>query len=123
MLCFQIFNASLCLALFFSHSALASRIEVVNNTKQPIKVQIKAENHDLKGEAIAHNQEIPGECYFSFWVVAPQLKGKPLYSIKGYTSPFTPGGKCDRLNVEKNYKVIFNGDDALGIRCIAEVIQ
>jgi hypothetical protein len=63
------------------------------------------------------------ECYFSFWAVAPNLKGKSLYSIKGYNSPFTPGGKCDHLSVEKNYKVIFNGGDALRIRCMAEEIQ
>jgi hypothetical protein len=122
----QIFTASLFFAftfIFLPQFAMASRVEVVNNTENPIKVQIKAEGSDLAGNVIAYDQEIPGECYFSFWVIESKLKGKSLYSIKGYNSAFLPGGKCDHLSVEKNYKVIFNGNDTLGVRCVAEEIQ
>jgi hypothetical protein len=108
--------------VFLVHPAAASRIEVVNENETPIKVKIQAEGNNFEEKITTYAQEIPGEYYFSFWVVASELKGKPYYSIKGYTSAFMPGGKCNHLSVEKNYRVTFL-NDALGTTCIAEEIQ
>ena len=35
---------------------------------------------------------------------------------------FTPGGKCDHLSVDKDYKVTFL-NDKMGTSCIAEEIE
>jgi hypothetical protein len=104
------------------HSAAAGRIEVVNENKKPLKIKIRAEGNNFEKNMTTYIQEIPGEYYFSFWVVASELKGKSHYSIKGYANAFTPGGKCDHLSVEKNYKITFL-NDALETTCIAEEIQ
>jgi hypothetical protein len=106
------------LALITSMSfACASTIKVVNENKKPLTVKIEAE-----GDSNAYSkQEISAEQNSTFKVEKSQLNGKSHFSIKGDTSVITPGGKCENLSVEKNYKVTFQ-DDKMGTTCIAEEI-
>ena len=101
--------------LAFSSLALAGNIEVSNENKKDLKVKIEPEG-DSKA---SFTQQISPEEKSSFSIVADQLNGKSHYSIKGDTSAFTSGGKCEHLNVEKDYKVTFQ-NDKVGTTCVAE---
>jgi hypothetical protein len=101
---------------------MASRIEVVNENKKSLKVKIKAEGSSIQEDLATYVKEIPAEHYSTFSVEEPDLKGKSYYSIQGDTSPFTPGDKCARLSVEKNYKVTFL-NDAIGTSCVAQEMK
>lgn len=105
---------------FFIHSALASHIEVVNENKKSLTVKIKAEGMDT--DDATYVQEIPAEQHSKFSIDKSSIKEKSFFSIKGSTSPFTPGDKCNLLNVEKNYKVTFL-NDKVGTTCVAEEIK
>lgn len=95
----------------------ASTLNVTNENKKPIHIKIVAE-----GDSSAVTKlEISAERVSSFQVSSEQLNGKKYFSIKGDTSSFTPGGKCEHLNVEKNYAVTFQ-DDKMGTTCIAEEV-
>ena len=99
-------------------SACASTINVVNENKKPLTVKIEAE-----GDSNAYSkQEISAENKSTFKVEKSQLNGKSHFSIKGDTSAFTSGGKCENLSVEKNYTVTFQ-DDKMGTTCIAEEVS
>jgi hypothetical protein len=108
--------------VFLLHPAEASRIEVVNENKKPIKIKIEAEGNNINKKMTTYTQEIPSEYYYSFRIATSDLNGNSYYSIKGDTSAFTPGGKCNHLSVEKNYKVTFL-NDSVGTSCIAEEID
>jgi hypothetical protein len=108
--------------LSLAHSAVAGRIDVVNENKKSLKIKIKAEGDDIKENLATYVKEIPAEHYSTFLVEATDLKGKSYYSIKGDTNAFTSGDKCDHLSVEKNYKVTFL-NDAVGTTCVAEEIK
>ena len=101
---------------------IAGRVDVVNENKKVLKVRIEAEGDKLKETLANYIKEIPSEYYFSFLVDVIDLKGKSHYSIKGDTSPFALGDKCEHLSVDKNYKVTFL-NDAVGTTCIAEEIK
>jgi hypothetical protein len=109
-------------SLSLVHSALASRIDVVNENKKSLKVKIKAEGSDVQEDLATYVKEIPAEHHSTFSVEGTDLKGKSHYSIKGDTNPFTPGGQCDHLSVEKNYKVTFL-NEAVGTTCVAEEVK
>lgn len=104
------------LFLFPGGMALAGKVEVVNENEKELKVKIQAE-----GAAASYTQHIPAGVHSSFTVEKEQLKGKSHYSIKGDTNPFTPGGRCKDLDVDKNYKITFK-NDALGTTCLADEI-
>jgi hypothetical protein len=109
-------------SLSLVHSAMASRIEVVNENKKALKVKIKAEGSNVQEDLTTYVKEIPAENHYIFLIEGPDLKGKSHYSIKGDTNPFTPGGRCDYLSVEKDYKVTFL-NEAMGTTCVAEEIK
>lgn len=104
------------------HAAMASRVEVVNENKKPLKVKIKAEGSDIQENLATYTQDISEEHYSTFVINEQNLKGKSHYSVKGDTNPFTAGDKCDHLSVDKNYKITFL-NDALGTTCVAEEIR
>ncbi|MBL9028937.1 MAG: hypothetical protein JNK42_00485 [Caedimonas sp.] len=120
----QILMVSLSFACFLAmaHPAVAGRIDVVNENKKSLTVKIKAEGDNINENLATYIKEIPTEYYFTFMVESSDLKGKSHYSIKGDTNAFTPGGKCDHLSVDKNYKVTFLNDVA-GTTCVAEEIK
>lgn len=120
----QISMVSLSFACFLAmaHPAVAGRIDVVNENKKSLTVKIKAEGDNINENLATYIKEIPTEYYFTFMVESSDLKGKSHYSIKGDTNAFTPGGKCDHLSVDKNYKVTFLNDVA-GTTCVAEEIK
>jgi len=105
-----------------TYTAMASRIEVVNENKKLLKIKVKAEGSSVQEDLATYVKEIPAEHYSTFWVEGSDLKGKSYYSIQGDTSSFTPGDKCNRLSIEKNYKVTFL-NDAVGTTCVAEEIK
>jgi hypothetical protein len=107
-----------CLSLSF-HSALASRIDVVNENEKPLKIKIQAEGSSVQETLATYITEISAKHQSTFSVEPSNLGGKSYYSIKGDTNPFTPGSKCENLSVEKNYKVTFL-DKAVGTTCVAE---
>lgn len=98
----------------FTH---AGEIQVVNENKKTLGIKIEAEGDS---NAVS-KQEISAEHRSSFHVTPVQLNGKSHFSIKGDTSAFTSGGKCEHLSVEKNYTVTFQ-NDKVGTTCIAEEI-
>ena len=120
----QIMRVTLSFACFLaiSHPVVAGRVDVVNENKKALSVRIKAEGDNIGEDLATYIKEIPAEHYFKFMVESSDLKGKSHYSIKGDTSVFTPGGKCDHLSVDKDYKVTFL-NDATGTSCIAEEIK
>ena len=120
----QISMVSLSFACFLAmaHPAVAGRIDVVNENKKSLTVKIKAEGDNINENLATYIKEIPTEYYFTFMVESSDLKGRSHYSIKGDTNAFTPGGKCDHLSVDKNYKVTFLNDVA-GTTCVAEEIK
>ena len=93
----------------------ASKMSVVNENKKPITIKIEAEGDS----SAVTKMEVSAEHKSSFEVSATQLNGKSYFSIKGDTSAFTPGGKCEHLDISKNYKVTFQ-DDKMGTSCIAD---
>ena len=102
--------------------AMTGKIDVVNENKKALQIKIQAEGDNIGEKLATYPKEIPAEFYFTFLVQPSDLKGKSHYSIKGVTSAFTPGGKCDHLSVDKNYKVTFLNDTA-GTSCVAEEIS
>jgi hypothetical protein len=96
----------------------AVHLEIVNENKKELKVKIEPEG----ASRAAFIQQIPAEHYSSLDLELGQFKGKSYYSIKGDTSAFTSGGKCEHLSVEKDYKVTFQ-NDKVGTTCIAEEIS
>ncbi|MBW8309757.1 MAG: hypothetical protein K0M45_09040 [Candidatus Paracaedibacteraceae bacterium] len=104
--------------LVSTNYGLASTLHVTNHNKKPVKVKIVAKE-DSKAVT---KMEIPAEQQSTFTVDTEHLNGKSVYSIKGDTNPFTPGGKCNDLNIEKDYKVTFK-DDKAGTSCVAELIK
>jgi len=120
----QTSKVSLSFACFLAmaHPAVAGRIDVVNENKKSLTVRIKAEGDNINENLATYIKEIPAEYYFTFMVESSDLEGKSHYSIKGDTNAFTPGGKCDHLSVDKNYKVTFLNDVA-GTTCVAEEIK
>ena len=99
--------------------ALAGRVDVINENKKALKIRVEAEGNKVTEELASYTKEIPAENFFTFLVDASDLKGKSHYSIKGDTTAFTPGDKCQHLSIDKNYKVTFL-NDAVGTSCIAE---
>lgn len=120
----QIFKVVLSFVSFLSivHPAMAGRVDVVNENKKALTVRIKAEGDNIGENLATYVKEIPAATYFTFVVDAADLKGKSHYAIKGDTSAFTPGGKCDHLSIDKNYRVTFLNDTA-GTTCVAEEIE
>lgn len=103
--------------LALSGACQASKMQVTNENKKPLKIKIEAE-----GDSNAVTKmEISADHKSSFDVTSTQLNGKSHFSIKGDTSAFTPGGKCEHLDVSKNYKITFQ-DDKMGTTCIAEEV-
>lgn len=96
----------------------AGEIKVINENKKTLGIKIEAEGDS---NAVS-KQEISAEHQSSFRVTKTQLNGKSYFSIKGDTSAFTSGGRCEHLSVEKDYTVTFQ-DDKVGTTCIAEEIK
>jgi hypothetical protein len=93
----------------------AVHLQIVNENKKEIKVKIEPEGDS----SAAFEQRIPADYNSSLNLDRSQFRGKSYFSIKGDTSAFTPGGKCEHLSVEKDYKVTFQ-DDKVGTSCVAE---
>jgi hypothetical protein len=93
----------------------AVQLQIVNENKKEIKIKIEPEGDT----AAAFTQTIPADYNSTLALDAKQFSGKSYFSIKGDTSVFTPGGKCEHLSVDKNYKVTFQ-DDKVGTTCVAE---
>ncbi|AIK96351.1 hypothetical protein [Candidatus Odyssella acanthamoebae] len=104
--------------LISTNSVLASTIHVTNHNKKPINIKIVAK----EDKNAVTKMEIPAQQESTFTVDSEHLNGKSIYSIKGDTNPFTMGGKCEDLNVEKNYNVTFK-NDKVGTSCVAELIK
>lgn len=107
------------ISLSLLHYALASKIEVVNENKKPLKVRIIPE------DTTETTKELPADARSTFSVESKDLQGDiqgPYYAIKGDTNPLTAGDKCRHLSVQKDYKVTFL-DDAMGTTCVAEEIK
>ena len=114
-------NLSLAVAglLIFSAGSQAGRIDVVNENKKALRIKIQAEGSSVNEDLATYVKEIPAEHDYEFRVEATDLKGKSHYSIKGDTSAFTLGDKCQHLSVEKDYKITFL-NDTTGTTCVAE---
>lgn len=98
--------------------ANASTINVVNENEKPIQIKIEAE-----GDSNAYSKRtISASRKSTFEVDAKQLNDKSHFSIKGDTSAFTSGGKCENLSVTENYTVTFQ-NDTVGTTCIAEIVK
>jgi hypothetical protein len=108
--------------LFVVPSAFAGKLDVVNENKKALTVRIKADGGNMGENLATYVKEIPAEYYFTFIVDNSDLKGKSHYSIKGDTSAFTSGDKCQHLSVEKNYRVTFL-NNTVGTTCVAEEIK
>lgn len=102
----------------FAPLAYAGHLQVTNENKKVLDIKIEAEG-DRKAVL---KKQIPADHQSSFEVTQGQLKGSSYYSIKGDLHTFTPGGKCDHLSVEKDYKVTFT-DDTRGTTCVAEEVK
>lgn len=109
-------------SLFFPLTLKADRVQVINENKKALGVKIQAEGDTLNENLAEFNLIIPAEYYYEFFVTKSDLKGKNLYSIKGDTSPFTAGGSCKSLSVDKKYKVVFK-NDTVGTSCVATEIK
>jgi len=99
-------------------SVYAGNIDVSNENKKELKVKIEPEG-DSNASFI---QQISADQKSSFIINSSQLNGKAYFSIKGDTSAFTSGGKCEHLSVDNDYKVTFQ-NDKVGTTCIAEEVQ
>lgn len=110
------------LLVMLVHPSIASRIDIVNENKKALKVKIKGDGDDTKETLTVHIKEIPAEQASTLTISKQDVNNKTYYSIKGDTSNFTPAGRCDYLNVDKNYKVTFLNDTA-GTTCIAEEVK
>ncbi|MDF3033355.1 MAG: hypothetical protein K0R76_309 [Alphaproteobacteria bacterium] len=93
----------------------AVQLQIVNENKKEIDIKIEPEG-DTNA---AFKQRIPADNNSSLTLDPKQFSGKSYFSIKGDTSAFTPGGKCEHLSVDKDYKVTFQ-DDKVGTTCVAE---
>jgi hypothetical protein len=105
-------------SLILSSVSYAGKIDVVNENHKALDIKIEAEG-DSKAVS---KQQVSADHKSSFEVTSAQLNGKSYFSIKGDTSAFTPGGKCDHLSVDKDYKVTFL-NDKMGTSCISEEIE
>lgn len=105
------------LGAFFSPISQASKIEVVNENKKEIDIKIMPEGDSTT----VYKIRIPAAEIFSFEMAPKLFKGKQYFSIKGDTSSFTPGGKCERLDCKKDYVITFQ-DDKVGTSCVADEI-
>jgi len=105
-------------SLALSSVSYAGTVNVVNENNKTIDIKIEAEGDS---NAVSKRQ-ISADRESSFEVTTDQLNGKSYYSIKGDTSAFTPGGKCDHLSVDKNYNVTFL-NDKMGTTCLSEEIE
>lgn len=101
--------------------AIAGRVDVVNENKKVLKIKIEAEGDKINEPLVSYIKEIPSDYHFYFLVDESDLKGKSHYSIKGATSAFAPGDKCQHLSVDKDYKVTFL-NETIGTTCVAEEI-
>ncbi|MCE3231512.1 MAG: hypothetical protein K0R52_1440 [Alphaproteobacteria bacterium] len=93
----------------------AVQLQIVNENKKEIKIKIEPEGDT----ATAFTQTIPADYNSTLTLDVKQFSGKSYFSIKGDTSAFTPGGKCEHLSVDKDYKVTFQNND-IGTTCVAE---
>jgi len=100
----------------------AERVQVINENKKPLSIKIQAEGDKLTEKLPKYKIKIPEEEYYEFYVVKAALNGKNVFSIKGDTSSFTSGGKCDNLSVDKKYKIVFK-NDTVGTSCVATELR
>lgn len=105
--------------LSFAYPSMASKIDIVNENKKELTVKINGEGVDA---ADPYEIKIPAEHNSTLVINRKDLNNKTFYSIKGDTSNFTPSGRCEYLNVDKNYKVTFL-NDSIGTTCIAEEVK
>ncbi len=108
--------------LAFAYPSLASKIEIVNENKKALTVKVKGEGDDTREKLTMHVKEIPADLSSTLTINKSDINNKTFYSIKGETGPFSPSGRCEYLNVDKNYKVTFL-NDAIGTTCIAEPVN
>ncbi len=100
----------------------ADRLQIVNENKKELTVKVRAEGDPLTENLAERRINIPAEHYYEFYVSSSDLGGKSLYSIEGDTNPFTPGGSCQNMRVNKKYKVIFK-NDTVGTSCVATELK
>ena len=105
--------------LALAHPSIASKIDIVNENKKALTVKIKGEGDNTRETLTTHTKEIPAEVSSTFIISKSDINNKTFYSIKGETGSFSPSGRCEYLNVDKNYKVTFL-NNASGTNCIAE---
>ena len=110
------------LAILLNSDVIASRLDIVNENKKELTVKVRADGDETTEKLTTHIKKIPAELPSTLVISKSDINNKTYFSIKGDTSPFTQGGKCDYLNVEKNYQVTFLNDTA-GTTCIAEEIK
>ncbi len=96
-------------------NADASKIEVINENKKSLTIKIRGISKLMS----SFIKEIPAAYNSSFCINKEDIKGNQFYSITGVTNMITPSGKCEFLNIDKNYQITFI-DDMLGTTCIAE---
>ncbi len=106
------------LAMIAPLAVKAERLQIVNENKKELKVKVRANGDPLTERLAEKRVDIPAEHYYELYVSSSDLKGKSLYSIEGDTNPFTPGGSCQNMSVNKKYKVIFK-NDTVGTSCVA----
>lgn len=106
-------------SVFCFFPAIAGDVKVINENKKYLRIRIQADGDPVSENLTTYLKDIPEACTVTFKVTADDLKGKTHFSIKGDTSAFTPGGKCNNLSVDKSYKITFLNDTA-GTSCIAE---
>ncbi len=82
-------------------------------------MKVKGEGDDTTETLTTHVKEIPADISSRLTINKKDINNKTFYSIKGETGSFAPSGRCEYLNVDKNYKVTFL-NDAIGTTCIAE---
>lgn len=106
----------------FAPLAQAGKIQVVNENKKKLSVKIQAEGDRMNENLAEYDVMIPPEYLYEFFVTKADLKGKNIFSIRGDTSFFSPGGSCNDLSVDKAYKVVFK-NDTLGTSCVATEVK
>lgn len=108
----------LCLgAAFLTAPASASMLNITNKNQKPIKVKIAAD----KDPNAMIKIKVSKENYSTIRVDREHLNGTSTFSITGDTNPFTIGGSCSGLNVERDYNITFT-DDKVGTSCTSELV-
>ncbi|WP_010304042.1 hypothetical protein [Candidatus Odyssella thessalonicensis] len=105
-------------SLILATPAFASIIHVTNENQKPIKIKVTA---DEDSDAVI-KMKVSENRDSTFRVDREHMNGKLSFSIKGDTNPFTAGGTCDNLKIDKDYRVTFT-NDKMGTSCKSEIIN